>query len=95
MHSVTAACSNSLFTMTALPAEGGAPESCTQRLIIGGGDGSVSLFEGDGRSFRAAASLVVDGSVSAVQVTACSIGGERVLPSLSCVRHGAGSPLKK
>ena len=68
MHSVTAACSNSLFTMTALPAEPGAPESCGQRLVVGGGDGSVSLFEGDGRSFRAAASLVVDGGVAAVQV---------------------------
>jgi WD40 repeat protein len=68
MHSVTSACSNSVLSILALPAALGTNESRPQRLVIGGGDGSIALFEGDGRSFRATSSIIVDGGVCSVQL---------------------------
>jgi len=39
-----------------------------ERLLIGGGDGTVQLYEGDGRSYRSSTSAQVDGAVSALQL---------------------------
>jgi WD40 repeat protein len=61
MHSVTQACSNGVFALFVQVSPNG-----DDQIVVGGGDGSLSIFEGGGRSYRKAAEVQLDGPVSAV-----------------------------
>lgn len=61
MHSVTQACSNGICSMLVNTAASG-----DDQLVVGGGDGTVGVFEGGGRSYRKAASVLLDGPVTAL-----------------------------
>eukprot|EP00310_Coccolithus_braarudii_P018945 CAMPEP_0183338038 /NCGR_PEP_ID=MMETSP0164_2-20130417/5470_1 /TAXON_ID=221442 /ORGANISM="Coccolithus pelagicus ssp braarudi, Strain PLY182g" /LENGTH=636 /DNA_ID=CAMNT_0025507819 /DNA_START=39 /DNA_END=1949 /DNA_ORIENTATION=+ len=64
MHSVTAACSNAVTSLVSLPADRATADDDDRfRLLVGGGDGLIALFQGDGRNFRILASVQVSGAV--------------------------------
>ena len=78
MHSVTQACSNAIGAMLPLPYLQMVEDEPIERLLIGGGDGSVALFEGNGRAYRNRAQVGLNGAVTALQLL-----GEMVASSVT------------
>jgi WD40 repeat protein len=72
MHSVTAACSNSVSVLVTLPPVPRGEGELLDRVLVGGGDGSVSVWIGDGRVYHCAtaAEPALPGCVSALSLHA-------------------------
>jgi len=71
MHSVTAACSNRVMSLLPLPYleyTAGDHTEMFDQLLVGGGDGTVTLYSGDGRAYRLAKTMTFEGAVSALQL---------------------------
>lgn len=70
MHSVTSACSNSVSVLVCLPPVPRGDDELLHRLLVGGGDGSVSVWIGNGRTYHraAAAEPALPGGVSALSL---------------------------
>ena len=72
MHSVTTACSGPVRVLATLP---GSVQDQRDRLIVGGGDGTVGVFIGDSRAFQLLACIGVEGGVSALNPMSISEDG--------------------
>ena len=82
LHSVTQACSNGVLSLLVQTSPAG-----EDQLIVGGGDGSLSVFEGSGRSYRKAAGVELQGAVSAV----VAMGGPDAAPGDDVRTYLAGT----
>jgi len=82
LHSVTQACSNGVLSLLVQTSAAG-----EDQLLIGGGDGSLSVFEGSGRSYRKAAGVELQGPVSAV----VAVGGPDAAPGDDVRAYLAGT----